>query len=60
MNKLPIRKAYVLYSFIMHFVSFQREAFSDFLIRFQRMPAYWILFSYVGISRLKRCSATEP
>ena len=38
MNKLHILFVYV-----------QREAFSDFSIGFQRMPAYWIIFSYVDI-----------
>ena len=48
MNKLLIRWTHILCSFSIRFVLVQREAFSDFLIRFDRMPAYWIYFSYVG------------
>ena len=60
MNTLLVRQTHVLCSFSIRFVQVQREAFSDFYIRFQRMPAYWIYFSYVGIRWLKRYSVTGP
>ena len=60
MNKLPIRWTHVICTFSIRFAYFQREKLSLIVIRFQRMPAYWIYFSFVSVSWLKPYSVTGP
>ena len=54
----------ISYSSVRHmfyvWCAYALHASSGFLIRLQRMPAYKIYFSYVGIRWLKRYSVTGP
>ena len=60
MNKLLIRSTHELCLISIRFVYVQREAFSEFFIRFQCMSVYLIYLSYVGINWLKCYSVTGP
>ena len=56
-HKLDTRSMFVYHTFC---ISLEKVFLGLFFIRFQRMSAYWIYFSYVSIRWLKRYGVTGP